>query len=40
VVLAIKELGEGLKLNHPVFKELQKQGVIIITDLNQIKNLK
>lgn len=40
-VLAIKSFKDNaINVSHPVFKELQKQGVIIITDLNQIKNLK
>jgi len=40
-VLAIKSFKDNaINISHPVFKELQKRGVIIITDLNQIKNLK
>ncbi len=40
-VLAIKSFKDNaIDVSHPVFKELQKRGVIIITDLNQIKNLK
>ena len=40
VVLAIKTFKDGaIDISHPVFKELQKKGVIIITDLKQIKNL-
>jgi len=40
-VLAIKSFKDNaIDVSHPIFKELQKRGVIIITDLNQIKNLK
>lgn len=40
-VLAIKSFkDDAINVSHPVFKELQKRGVIIITELNQIKNLK
>ena len=40
-VLAIKSFKDNaIDVSHPVFKELQKRGVIIITNLNQIKNLK
>lgn len=40
VVLAIKSFGENTGITHPILKQLQDKGVIIITDLNQIKNLK
>ena len=40
VVLAIKEFGDGINISHPVFRELKKRGVIIITDVRQIKTLK
>lgn len=40
-VLAIKSFKDNaIDVSHPVFKELRKRGVIIITNLNQIKNLK
>jgi len=40
VVLAIKKFGDGINISHPVFRELKKRGVIIITDVRQIKTLK
>lgn len=41
VVLAIKNFKDNaLNLSHPVLQELKSKGVIIITDLKQIKNLK
>lgn len=41
VVLAIKSFKDNaLNLSHPVLQELKNKGVIIITDINQIKNLK
>ncbi|WES99625.1 peptidoglycan-binding protein [Chryseobacterium arthrosphaerae] len=40
VVLVIKNFGKNTDISHPILKQLQDKGVIIITDLNQIKNLK
>lgn len=41
VVLAIKSFKDNaLDLSHPVLQQLKNEGVIIITDLKQIKNLK
>ncbi|QYS90004.1 hypothetical protein EH230_09410 [Flavobacterium columnare] len=40
-VLAIKSFKDNaIDITHPVFKALQRKGVIIITDLQQIKNLR
>lgn len=40
VVLVIKNFGKNTDISHPILKQLQDKGVIVITDLNQIKNLK
>lgn len=40
VILAVKEFGKDVNSKHSILKELQSKGVQIITDLNQIKNLK
>lgn len=41
VVLAIKSFKDNaINLSHPVLQQLKNKGVIIITDLKQIKNLK
>ena len=40
VVLAVKNFGPGVTTDHPILKQLIDKGVIIITDLQQIKNLK
>lgn len=40
VVLAIKTFGKNTNLSHPILKQLQSKGVIIITNVKQIKNLK
>jgi hypothetical protein len=40
-ILAIKSFKDNaIDITHPVFKALQRKGVIIITDLQQIKNLR
>ncbi|MCO6161667.1 hypothetical protein [Flavobacterium sp. NRK F7] len=39
VVLFIKEFSKGGNVNQSVLKQLQKKGVIIITELSQIKKL-
>jgi hypothetical protein len=40
-VLAIKSFNDNaIDITHPVLKALQRKGVIIITDLQQLKNLK
>jgi hypothetical protein len=40
VVLAIKNFGKGLAVNHKIFKTLNRKGVIIVAGINEIKNLK
>lgn len=40
VVLAIKVFGRGATINHKVIKILKRKGVIVITDISDIKNLK
>ncbi|KFF09028.1 hypothetical protein [Chryseobacterium luteum] len=41
IVLAIKSFKDNaLNLSHPVLQQLKNKGVIMITDINQIKNLK
>ncbi|WP_439479966.1 hypothetical protein [Chryseobacterium aquaticum] len=40
VVLAVKTFGKNTNLSHPILKQLQNKGVIIITNVKQIKNLK
>ncbi|MFK7048430.1 hypothetical protein FLACOL_01165 [Flavobacterium columnare] len=40
-VLAIKSFKDNaIDITHPVFKTLQRKGVIIITDIQQLKKLK
>ncbi|WP_445721351.1 hypothetical protein [Flavobacterium sp.] len=40
-VLAIKSFkNNAIDITHPVFKALQRKGVIIITDIQQLKKLK
>jgi hypothetical protein len=40
VVLAIKNFGKGIAVNHKIFKILNRKGVIIVAGINEIKNLK
>lgn len=40
VILAIKKLDNPKTLSHPILKDLRKKGLIVISDIKQLKKLK